>query len=125
MSYDKHVVEDYNTVSVTFRVEVIFENKMYNNLIVNVETEGLELKRGHNGFWSRRKTTIVDAIVLVLLLMSFWTYILSTFKAAILAKVCNICDQVCDNQPCPHKLHLVIYSVISPILSKIFSFCKL
>ena len=31
-----------------------------------------------------------------------------------------ICDQVCENQPCPHKLHLVRYSQIYPILNKIF-----
>ena len=87
MSYHKHVVEDYNIVNVTFRVDINFENKMYNNLILDVEVEASKLKRGHNGFWSRRKTTIVDAFVLLLLLMSFWTYILSIFRTSILAKV--------------------------------------
>ena len=37
----------------------------------------------------------------------------------------DICDQVCKNQPCPRKLHLVRYSIISPVLKEIFLFCKL
>ena len=28
----------------------------------------------------------------------------------------QICDQACKNQPCEHKLHLVIFSSISFIL---------
>ena len=87
MSYQKHVVEDYNTVNVTFHVDINFDNKMYNNLILDIEATASELDRDHNGFWSRRRTTIVDAIVLVLLLISFWTYILSVFKSSMLAKV--------------------------------------
>ena len=87
MSYQKHVVEDYNTVNVTFHVDINFDNKMYNNLILDIEATASELGRDHNGFWSRRRTTIVDAIVLVLLLISFWTYILSVFKSSMLAKV--------------------------------------
>ena len=35
-----------------------------------------------------------------------------------------ICDQACENQPCPHKLHLVRYSTISSVLKWIFLFCK-
>ena len=35
------------------------------------------------------------------------------------------CDQVCENQPGPHKLHLVGCSSISSVLKKIISFCKL
>ena len=36
-----------------------------------------------------------------------------------------MCDWVCDNQPCPHKIHLVGYSSISFVLKQIISFCKL
>ena len=88
MSYRKHVVEDYNPVNVTFRVAINFENRMYNNLMLDVEATATQLERVCNEFWSRRKTTIVDAFVLLLLLLSFWTYILSIFKTSMLAKVC-------------------------------------
>ena len=41
------------------------------------------------------------------------------------APLSHNCDQVCENQPCPRKLHLVRYSTISYVLDNIFSFCKL
>lgn len=90
MSYEKHAVEDYNTVNLTFRVNVNFDNKMYNNLILDVEAAPSQIKRVDNGFWSRRKTTIVDGLVLILLLLSLWTYILSVLKTSVLAKVSNV-----------------------------------
>ena len=89
MSYQKHVVEDYNIVNVIFGVGLNFENKMYNNFLLDVEVTPSQLKRVCNNFWNRRKTTIVDAFVLLLLVMSFWTYILSIFKTSVLAKVCT------------------------------------
>jgi len=87
MSYQKHIVEDYNTVNVTFHIKINIHNEMYNNLILDVETTPSKLKRSDNEFWSRRKTTIVDALVMSLLLLSFWTYVLSIFKTSRLAKV--------------------------------------
>ena len=109
MSYQKHVVEDYNAVNVTFHVDINFDNKMYNNLILDIEATASELDRYHNGFWSRRRTTVVDAIVLVLLLISFWTYILSVFRSSMLAKVCVSYLHTCITAYTEYVLMCILY----------------
>ena len=37
----------------------------------------------------------------------------------------TICDQACKNQPCEHKLHQVVFSLISSDLSAVFRFYEL
>ena len=36
-----------------------------------------------------------------------------------------ICNYACKNQPCEYKLHLVVFLLISSLLSVVFRFCKL
>ena len=36
----------------------------------------------------------------------------------------NICDRACENQPCEHKLHRVVFLLISSIQNVVSHFCK-
>ena len=85
-TYDKGVIEEYNSVQVNFRITVSLDNKLYNNLEVDIDTTAA-FRRISNNFWDRKRTTIIDIVVLILLVLSSWTFILSIFQSSRLVKV--------------------------------------
>ena len=85
--YQEYDVEDYNPVDVEFHISVSLENELHGSGM-SVELEFYRdpvLRRQCNNF--RKKSTIVDIFVMVLLIMSSWTYIASILKTIMLAKV--------------------------------------
>jgi len=85
-TYKKGVIEDYNVVHVTFHVGMSLVNELYNSLAIDLDIVSTFLRISSDS-WTRKTTTIIDTIVLVLLVMSSWTYVLSIFKTSRLAKV--------------------------------------
>ena len=101
-TYDKGVIEEYNSVQVNFHIAISMDNKQYNNLEVDTDTTST-FRRIDNNFWDRKRTTIIDIVVLILLAMSFYTYAMSIFRSTMLTKVIDdaldviyICDLVCE-----------------------------
>ena len=68
------------------------DNKLYNNLEVDIDTTPT-FRRINNKFWDRKRTTIIDIVVLILLVMSSYTYAMSIFRSTMLTKVID--DAVC------------------------------
>jgi len=85
-TYKKGIIEDYNAVQVTFHVVISLENELYNNLAIDMDIVSTFVRISSDS-WTRKTTTIIDTVVLLLLFMSSWTYVLSIFKTSRLAKV--------------------------------------
>jgi len=84
--YDKGIIEEYNSVQVNFHITISLDNKLYNNLEVDIDTTPT-FRRIDNNFWDRKRTTIIDIVVLIFLVLSSWTFILSIFQTSRLVKV--------------------------------------
>ncbi|XP_065902044.1 mucolipin-3-like isoform X2 [Dysidea avara] len=84
-TYDKGVIEEYNSVQVHFHIVISLDNKLYNNLEVDIDTTPT-FSRLSNNFLNRKRTTIIDIVVLILLILSSCTYILSIFQTSNLTK---------------------------------------
>ena len=80
-------MEDYNPVDARFFVIVSLENVMHGSSVsVDVTFyRDPQLRRRCRSF--RKKSTIVDIFVMILLILSSWTYIMSIIKSMKLAKV--------------------------------------
>jgi len=102
-TYDKGVIEEYNSVQVNFYIVISLDNRLYNNLEVDIDTT-LTFRRIENNFWDRKRTTIIDIVVLILLIMSSWTFILSIFKTSRLAKVLHV------HCTCMYVIHIICVS---------------
>ena len=88
--YQKFVVEDYNPIDAKFFIAVSLDNEIHGSGM-NVEAtlyREPELKRLCRSF--RKRSTIVDSFVMMLLILSSWTYIMSIVKTIRLAKVIMI-----------------------------------
>lgn len=85
--YQEHVVEDYNPIDAEFFIVVILDSVLYGSgMSVEVTFQSdPQLKRHCRSF--RKKSTIVDIIVMILLILSSCTYIMSIVKTVRLAKV--------------------------------------
>ena len=86
--YQEYDVEDYNSVDAKFFITVSLKNIMHgSSMSVDVTFHrDPQLRRQCRSF--RKKSTIVDIIVMTLLILSSWTYIMSIIKSIKLAKVC-------------------------------------
>ena len=86
--YQEHDVKDYNPVDAKFFITVSLDDDVLSGSGMSVEVEFYHdplLRRWCRSF--RRKSTIIDILAMVLLIMSSWTYIMSLVKTIILAKV--------------------------------------
>ena len=86
--YDKGVIEDYNGVQVHFHIVISLDNKLFNNLEVDLDITPT-FNRINNSFKDRKRTTIIDIVVLILLVLSSWTFILSLLQTSRLTRVCT------------------------------------
>ena len=73
----------------TFHVVISMENELYNNLAIDMDIVSTFIRIPSDS-WTRKTTTIIDTVVLLLLFMSSWTYVLSIFKTSRLAKVLHV-----------------------------------
>ena len=85
-TYDKGVIEEYNSVQVHFHIVISLDNKLYNNFEVDIDTTPT-FRRIANNFVDRKRTSIIDIVVLTLLIMSSSTYAFSIFQSSKLTKV--------------------------------------
>ena len=85
--YQEYDVEEYNPIDAVFFITVTMENMLYGSSMrtdVKFYRDPL-LRRLCRSF--RNKSTIVDIFVMILLILSSWTYITSIVKTVKLAKV--------------------------------------
>ena len=85
--YDKHVLENYNSVSGTFYIHLTMI-KTYGSVVMEVTVKP-DLRRSSSGF--RTASTTVDIITAVLLVLTSWAYIISLINTCVLAKVYMCC----------------------------------
>ncbi|XP_065902052.1 mucolipin-3-like [Dysidea avara] len=88
-TYKKGVIEVYNPVHVTFHIVISLKNELYNNMAIDMDIVST-FTRISSDSWTRKTTTIIDAVVLVLLFMSSWTFVLSIIKTGRLAKAIKL-----------------------------------
>ena len=85
--YQEYDVEEYNPIDAVFFITVTMENILHGSSMhtdVTFYRDPL-LKRLCRSF--RNKSTIVDIFVMILLILSSWTYVTSIIKTVKLAKV--------------------------------------
>ena len=90
--YQEYDVEEYNPIDAVFFITVTMENMLYGSSMrtdVTFYRDPL-LRRLCRSF--RNKSTIVDIFVMILLILSSWTYITSIVKTVKLAKVRFVVD---------------------------------
>lgn len=87
-----NIIEDETAVHAMFQVHVTLVNDLYSSMTVNIGLDS-SLRRYCKDF--RAKTTILDISVILLLIISFISYIISIVNSIILAVVSmHICKQL-------------------------------